>query len=527
MNETLTMQTICITGYNTGKTPSSNGTNENGTTDFGKMMNAAMQPSTKTTAKESMKSLINGKSYENSGNNDDDDNSMGGLMASAFLAQPEKEIVNVDKNLDAINIIDETGADESVYVTQEGDDVTIDESTLLSLTEKLNAILQDISSEILSEKSQNLENSKFDANSTDINLLTNKLNPKDNISKASFDEVVQSLKNFENSDKNTEQIINTFNFVQTKINVKIIAMSVLKIGLTPEEIQAFAKLFNIDLSQTLSSEKSTFVSMLQNTFGIFEMTNTENSGFVFQNAASADATPEMLTQNGTGANSENVLNEFDIENLELIQEESDGIKFIKTQNSESSENLNAKLPSEHGLLKTLKLTSNVFENTQNSQDTAQTATLTQVEMLNTDTEITETVHIKDLYFPQKIADEILQKTQDGIQKFDIQLAPKALGKINISIIMEAGKVMINMICENEKAQILLSAHANSIRHIMEENTGFKTIVNAEQDENPYGKPDDYDGHNGGNQQEQNKKQPSKDQVVSFVNQLKFNMLEAV
>ncbi|WP_027400167.1 flagellar hook-length control protein FliK [Anaerovorax odorimutans] len=135
-------------------------------------------------------------------------------------------------------------------------------------------------------------------------------------------------------------------------------------------------------------------------------------------------------------------------------------------------------------------------------------------------------------FTNQIAEKIMYNLKDGKQEFDIQLNPKELGKIGIKIIAESSGAQIILNCSNAKTHSLLSMNTESLRGILENNTGLHTTVTVEDDskfmgQNNRGTYDDGRGERQNRQQQENFNfQRSQDEEnLSFINQLKFGLLE--
>ena len=179
----------------------------------------------------------------------------------------------------------------------------------------------------------------------------------------------------------------------------------------------------------------------------------------------------------------------------------------------------SELPAHHDLLKAHKV------DAADKGEAVQFAKTGQGQEL-TAKEATDVIDIKDTQLPLKLANKTLLNLESGIKQCSIQLTPKELGKINIEIVMLMGKAVVNIICENQRAQMLLSAYSRDIKQILENNTGLEATVNTQHEENLYGKPDDYDGRNGNENPKKNSgNKPGKDETQNFINQLKFSMLD--
>ncbi|MCL2088460.1 MAG: flagellar hook-length control protein FliK [Oscillospiraceae bacterium] len=157
--------------------------------------------------------------------------------------------------------------------------------------------------------------------------------------------------------------------------------------------------------------------------------------------------------------------------------------------------------------------------------------MAQTVLSNTDTvfvRVGDGANILSEGFAETAAEKIIYSAQNGIEQFEMQLNPRELGKITINITFQAGKAIVTMICQNQRAQSLLGLHTESIRQIVEENTGNKTTILTQQEENPWNKQDNLDGRSNGRQrQQQRESKPKQEEVSDFMNRLRLGMLTAV
>lgn len=127
---------------------------------------------------------------------------------------------------------------------------------------------------------------------------------------------------------------------------------------------------------------------------------------------------------------------------------------------------------------------------------------------------------------QDIADKILYHTAEGKSEFELQLNPKDLGAIRIKLIFESGKAAVLLNCSNPKTQELLMGNADSIRHIIELQTGSETVVTVKEDASQNQQDLDGRGQND-RHEEQRQQQQNKDRTVNaelFLQQLKLGLV---
>lgn len=145
--------------------------------------------------------------------------------------------------------------------------------------------------------------------------------------------------------------------------------------------------------------------------------------------------------------------------------------------------------------------------------------------------VADNANLQKQALPNQIAEKIIYNKSQGKNEFDIQLYPKDLGKIGIKLVFEGNGAQILVSCNNPKTQSLMAAHADSLRGILETNTGLQTTVSVQEESGMMNQHhrESFDGR-GQNQsqyqQENARYQTQKDEEnISFLNQLKFGLLE--
>ncbi len=128
---------------------------------------------------------------------------------------------------------------------------------------------------------------------------------------------------------------------------------------------------------------------------------------------------------------------------------------------------------------------------------------------------------------QQLADKILYKLNAGKQEFDLELNPRDLGKVNIKMIFQNGSAELIMSTSNAKAHQLLSAQADTLRAILEANTGADSTVNIRQTETTDGQfdRDNFQQQKDSQQNQQNHQQERKTtSEISFADRLRLGLV---
>lgn len=132
--------------------------------------------------------------------------------------------------------------------------------------------------------------------------------------------------------------------------------------------------------------------------------------------------------------------------------------------------------------------------------------------------------------PQKLTEELVVKTANGIKEFEIQIAPEHLGKIAIKVLYEHGQTTVSIACTEKHTLDLLSQHAREIGNVMERNLGEETTIYVEKNEPDYLNPRDNENDHSGREaeQERHKEERSKqkpDESGQFLQKLRLGLVE--
>ena len=128
-------------------------------------------------------------------------------------------------------------------------------------------------------------------------------------------------------------------------------------------------------------------------------------------------------------------------------------------------------------------------------------------------------------FASDVADKIFAKLSEGKQQFEIELAPRELGKILIKLVMQNGKAEILIQCLNPKTQQLVMSNADAIRNIVEERTGAHTTVTVKEDEAAHNNDDRGGRQDKHGDQEHHDKKWDEAETHTFIQQLRLGLTE--
>jgi len=130
-------------------------------------------------------------------------------------------------------------------------------------------------------------------------------------------------------------------------------------------------------------------------------------------------------------------------------------------------------------------------------------------------------------FASDVSDKIFTKMSEGAKQFEIELAPKELGKILIKLIMLDGKAEIMIQCLNPKTQQLVTQSAETIRGIIEERTGAQTTVTVKEEDAKEGLERDgkHGRQDGQQEQKHQEKKWDEAETVIFLQQLRLGLTE--
>lgn len=131
--------------------------------------------------------------------------------------------------------------------------------------------------------------------------------------------------------------------------------------------------------------------------------------------------------------------------------------------------------------------------------------------------------------PEKILDQILVKTSEGIKEFEVQLEPYDLGKIMIRVAFGKEAATVSIVCTEPKTMELMAKNARDLGAIMEERLGNPTTIVVEDKEASYlEQRNQNNGGNAGQNSEQNsEKQNQKsrqDEGADFLQQLRLGLI---
>lgn len=138
----------------------------------------------------------------------------------------------------------------------------------------------------------------------------------------------------------------------------------------------------------------------------------------------------------------------------------------------------------------------------------------------------DVVNVNEGNFAKDVSDQIIVKLPEKQGEFEIQLAPKDLGKITIKLAFEAGQAIVTMSCSNPKTMNLLAETAQQIGMIVENNTGQKTVVEVQDDKNLYQQQDENNSSNG-RQHGESQKEGRKDRedTIDFIQQMRLGLID--
>ncbi|MCI1930553.1 MAG: flagellar hook-length control protein FliK [Clostridia bacterium] len=132
---------------------------------------------------------------------------------------------------------------------------------------------------------------------------------------------------------------------------------------------------------------------------------------------------------------------------------------------------------------------------------------------------------------QEIGKAIVESVKNGkIEKLNITLNPKELGKINVEFSVDDKKVLVTLICSDNNTKTLLSDNMSALSKIVQSNLGHETVVNvySEQSSGQEKTSENFDG--GGNNghyrddSQQNGKR-RKESDSDFIQKLRLGILD--
>lgn len=84
---------------------------------------------------------------------------------------------------------------------------------------------------------------------------------------------------------------------------------------------------------------------------------------------------------------------------------------------------------------------------------------------------------------EKLAEKIIMKVNEN--KFEVELFPKNLGKISVSLVLENGIVRVAMSGTNAKVNEFLASQSANVQSIVEKNTQYHAVVRVDDSQNQY------------------------------------------
>lgn len=131
--------------------------------------------------------------------------------------------------------------------------------------------------------------------------------------------------------------------------------------------------------------------------------------------------------------------------------------------------------------------------------------------------------------PQKVLDQMLAKTAEGIREFEIQLEPEELGKILIKVAFGKEAAHVSIVCTEPRTMELMARNARDIGAILSDNLGSPTTIVVEDKEPGY-----LEQHNQGNgqgnaeqeqeQQQERQQRDKKNESLDFLQQLRLGLV---
>lgn len=128
---------------------------------------------------------------------------------------------------------------------------------------------------------------------------------------------------------------------------------------------------------------------------------------------------------------------------------------------------------------------------------------------------------------KQLADKILYKLNNGKHEFDLELYPRNLGKVNIKLVFQNGRAELMMSTSNTKAHHLLSMQTETLKGILENNTGLDTAIDLRQSEkgDEQFDRDNFQQQSNSQQNQQNQRQEKEfDEEISFTEKLRLGLL---
>jgi flagellar hook-length control protein FliK len=135
---------------------------------------------------------------------------------------------------------------------------------------------------------------------------------------------------------------------------------------------------------------------------------------------------------------------------------------------------------------------------------------------------------------EQIGKAIVKSADGNVEKVNITLNPKNLGKINVEFSVENNKVSVSLYCSDNRTKELLSDNMSSLSRIVQSNLGNDTVVNIygennsvhSQGQEKSGENYDGSGNNGhyqGNSQQNERHREKTDS--DFIQKLRLGILD--
>lgn len=132
--------------------------------------------------------------------------------------------------------------------------------------------------------------------------------------------------------------------------------------------------------------------------------------------------------------------------------------------------------------------------------------------------------------PEKVLNQMLAKTAEGIREFEIQLEPEELGKILIKVAFGKEAANVSIVCTEPRTMELMARNARDLGAIMSNNLGSPTTIVVEDKEPGYLEQHNQgngQGNAGQNQEQQQERQQNKEQKndsLDFLQQLRLGLV---
>ncbi len=110
-----------------------------------------------------------------------------------------------------------------------------------------------------------------------------------------------------------------------------------------------------------------------------------------------------------------------------------------------------------------------------------------------------------------LTDKILMKFTEN--EFEVELYPKNLGKITVSLVVEDGVVNVALSSTNDKVNEFLVSQSANIQNIVEKNTHYQTVVKLDESQEQYQQQRDNAQH-GADENQKNRQQEHLQQLYS-------------